>query len=269
MRITTLFAGGALGLSLVLSSACSSTDGDNRANSAFEASNGSPAEVVKASVQRTTDAKTAQFNLNATLDGFAGSQQATGNGAVDFQAQKAQAHIELLGVELDGIVDGATVYANSDLLGDDSWYRLSGPDAESPSAAGVSGIWAKFVDPSELFAMLQEAAGSMTVVGSDKVAGVDTTHYTGNIAVPGEQGSAGARSTSIPVDVWVDGEGRVARVQSTLASGTDIPISGKVTVDFHDYGKAVTINPPPAGQVKDLSEALGLLGGATRPQQNP
>lgn len=269
MRITTLFAGAAIGFALVLSSACSNTDEAPASNSALKASSSSAADVVKASVQRTTEAKTAQLSLTATLDGFAGSQQATGSGAVDFEAQKAQAHVELMGIKLDGIVDGAAVYAKSDLFGDTSWYRLSGPASQTPSAGGIAGIWAKLVDPSQLFATLQEASGSMTEVGSDKVGGVDTTHYTGNIAVPSEQSSTGAKSASIPVDVWVDGQGRVARVQSTLSGGADAPISGKLTVDFSDFGKAVSIAAPSASDVKDLSDAMGLFGGGARPQRNP
>ncbi len=269
MRISTLLAGAALSCALVFSAACSDTSTGDTGTRAQDNSSGSAAEVVKASVRKTTEAKTAQLSLTATLDGFTGAQQVTGNGAVDFDAQKAQAHIELMGLELDGVVDGATVYAKSALFGDESWYRLSDAGASTPSDGGVAGIWARLVDPAPLFETLQDAAGSMSAVGSEKVGGVDTTHYTGNIAVPTEQGTTGAQSASIPVDVWVDGQGRIARVQSTLSGGADVPIPGKVTVEFHDYGKAVSIEAPPSGQIKDLSEALGLPGGGTRPQQSP
>ena len=269
MRISTLIAGAVVSCALVFSAACSNTDSDRNAVRSQLSGNGSAAEVVKASVQRTTEAKTAQLNLTATFDGFAGSQQITGNGAVDFDRQRAQAHIELMGLQLDGTVDGATIYAKSALFGDSSWYRLSDKDASTPSDGGLASIWSKLIDPAQLFQTLQDASSSMTLVGSDKIGGVDTTHYTGNIAVPTQQGSSGAQSASVPVDVWVDGQGRIARVQSTLSGGSGAAISGKVTVDLHDYGKAVSIEAPPAGQIKDLSDALGVLGSGTRPQQNP
>ena len=269
MKISTVFAGAALGCALVFSAACSGAATSDNASGTQNPSSASAADVVRASVQKTTDAKTAQLNLTATLDGFAGGQQVTGTGAVDFDAQKARAQIELMGLQLDGIVDGANVYARSSLFGDDSWYRLSDTGAASPSDGGLACVWSRLVDPAQMFQTLRDAAGSMTEVGSEKADGVDTTHYTGNIAVPTEQGSSGAKSASVPVDVWVDGQGRIARVQSTLSGGTDSPLSGRVTVEFHDYGKAVSIEPPPAEQVKDLSDALGLFGGGTRPQQNP
>lgn len=270
MRILTLFAGAALSGALVFSAACSNTSAGDTATRGQRNESSTAAEVVKASVQKTTEAKTAQLSLTATLDGFVGSQQVTGNGAADFDAQRAQAHIELMGIQLDGVVDGANVYAKSSLFGDASWYRLSDPKSTTPSADGFAGIWAKLVDPTQMFQLLTDASGSMTQVGSEKVGGVDTTHFSGNISVPTEQGTAGAQSSSVPVDVWVDGQGRIARIQSTLSSGGgNVPISGKVTVDFHDYGKAVSIEAPPSGQIKDLPEALGLFGGGARPQQSP
>lgn len=272
MRIPLFLAAAGLGVAVVFGSACSSIDGESdkpASESARTAS--SAADAVKASLQRTTEARTARLDLKATLDGFTGSQQVTGSGAVDFDAQKAQAHIELMGIGVDGLVDGDNVYAKSTLFGDDAWYRLADPASNAPQAGGFSDAWARLVDPTQLFDAITAASSSMTMVGPEKVGGVDATHYTGNISVPTEQGNAaGAQSTSIPVDVWVDRDGRVAQVQSSLSGGSGpSALSGKVTVQLHDYGKSVDITPPPASQIKDLPDALGLFGVGTRPQQNP
>ena len=273
MKIPTLVATAGAGFALVFLSACSSADGNSTTNQSGAAVSAAitPAEAIAVSLQRSIDTKTAQMDLTAAIDGssFIGAQTVTGNGAVDFEGQRAQAHLDLLGVGIDGIVDGSTIYAKSTILGSASWYRASAP-AESPRGGeGLTTIWAKLFDPTQLFATIKDASSSMTEAGHESVRGADTIHYTGSIAVP--QGTtAGAKTTSVPVDVWVDGQGLVARIQTSLSGmgadgGVSDLLSGKVTIEFHDYGKGVSIVPPPADQAKDASEALSILGGGKDP----
>jgi hypothetical protein len=268
MKIPTLVAITGAGFALVFLSACSSVDGNSTANqsgAAVSAAN-TPAEAIAVSLQRSIDTRTAQMDLTAAIDGssFIGAQTVTGTGSVDFEGRRAQAHLDLLGVGIDGIVDGSTVYAKSTILGSDSWYRASAPADSARGSEGLTTVWAKLFDPTQMFATIKDASSSMTEAGHETVRGVDTIHYTGTIAVP--QGRAGSKTASVPVDVWVDGEGLVARIQTSLSGmgaggGVADMLSGKVTIEFHDYGKALSITAPPADQVKDASEALSIFGG--------
>lgn len=210
MKIPTLITTAGAGLALVLFSACSISDrtSTNDEGGPAVSSASTPAEAVAVSLQRSIETKTAQMDLTAAFDGssFIGAQTVTGNGSVDFEAQRAQAHLDLLGVGIDGIVDGATIYAKSTILGSDSWYRASAPTDSARGADGLTTIWAKVFDPTQMFETIKDASSSMTEAGHEQVRGVDTIHYTGSIDLP--QGvAAGGKSTSVPVEVWVDGQG--------------------------------------------------------------
>ena len=70
-------------------------------------------------------------------------------------------------------------------------------------------------------------------------------------------GSAG----SIPVEVWVDTQGRVRRMQMSLSSlgstsGPTAGIGGSITIDFKSYGAVPPVVAPPASEVFDMSEML-------------
>jgi hypothetical protein len=182
----------------------------------------------------------------------------------------------VLGLSVDGIVDGTTAYAKSALLGEDTWYRSDGSSRNAQGIGGFTNIWTNMIDPSQLFANLKDSAGSMTELGHETVRGADTIHYRGEVDLQKRALAAGAPAatldalegsgvSTVPVDVWVDGQGLIARIQTSLSvSGSQVGQSGAlssdVTVEFHDYGKAVSITAPPADQVKDASEALTGLG---------
>lgn len=66
----------------------------------------------------------------------------------------------------------------------------------------------------------------------------------------------------------------IARIQTALSaqgsdSGAANMLSGKVTIEFHDYGEPVTIAAPPADQVKDAAEALSIFGGGRDAGRTP
>jgi hypothetical protein len=68
------------------------------------------------------------------------------------------------------------------------------------------------------------------------------------------------------IDLWVGDDGLVHRmaldIQAEDFPGTEgDDIEGMtMTFDFYDFGESVTIEPPPADQVTDMSELSGPLG---------
>lgn len=107
-------------------------------------------------------------------------------------------------------------------------------------------------------------------VGSEKVDGVETTHYTGTVTLKDLRASlkdskAATREQreksikqyeklgvdKLTMDMWVDGEDHTK--QFRMKSDTDKgPLD--MTFTFLDYNKPVTVEAPPAKDVADLAE---------------
>ncbi|MER7482987.1 DUF1396 domain-containing protein [Streptomyces sp. NPDC126510] len=113
-------------------------------------------------------------------------------------------------------------------------------------------------------------------VGSEKVEGVETTHYTGTVTLADLRTSLKdekaetrkQREKSIKqyeklgvdkftMDMWVDGEDHTKqfRMKGQADKG---PMD--MTITFLDYNKPVTVTAPPAKDVADLSEMFKELG---------
>jgi hypothetical protein len=70
-------------------------------------------------------------------------------------------------------------------------------------------------------------------------------------------------SASIPIDIWVDGDGRIVR----MVTATNLDVNGQsvqsdVQVDYFDFGVPVDVTAPPAGQVADLGGLGNTLGAS-------
>jgi hypothetical protein len=157
------------------------------------------------------------------------------------------------------------------------WMKV---DVSSMMHAVGSGGPLASSDPTQMLSFLQ-AAGVSTPVGMDRVRGVLTTHYHGLEDLSRYASVAPARlraaaqqtaqflsrmtgSSGLPVDVWVDGQQRVRRIQSSLSLCTRIaPITESMTMDFFDFGPQPGVVTPPSNQVTDLTGRLdSALSGA-------
>lgn len=135
-------------------------------------------------------------------------------------------------------------------------------------------------DPSQMLRYLRAASDSVSNEGHAQVDGFDTTHYRAELSLdslsnhlpaaergPVEQALTRLRQATrlndIPVDVWIDGRHFVRRMvmSVTVAMPNGQSIHETVTMDFSDYGPQPRPTPPPANEVKDLSEVIGGAGG--------
>ena len=73
-------------------------------------------------------------------------------------------------------------------------------------------------------------------------------------------------ATTIPADVWVDGDGLVRKIAfsfsipKTRTGG--MPGGGQTiteTIEFFDFGVNVDVTPPPASETTDLTKLMGGL----------
>ena len=117
--------------------------------------------------------------------------------------------------------------------------------------------------------------------------GVETTHYKGVIDLDKaaqlapedtrdqvqesiDQLKEQSGLSELPVEVWIDGDGLPARVQYAFAGSLVAPdtegsqdVSTIFAMELFDWGTEVTIQPPPAGEVTDISELAALAGATT------
>lgn len=274
---------GMAGLILAMgAAACGSSTAADTSKLTSAHTSGAPADVVLAAVTKSADSDTVQLKMTMSLQGTgAGNQDVTGTGAVDFGQKAAQLDLQVMGMDMQMVTADNSVYVKADVLGN-GWYRL---DGQSLGGGATGDLFASgFIDPAQQFTLLKDAASNVTEVGTEQVNGESTTHYTATIDVAKAAAKEGATSqqvqklsdagiSTVPVDVWVDGQGRIARLSLSYAGASNSagPLSGatlKATIDYLDYGQPVTIQVPDASQVKDFSQsAVGqLLGGGKATQ---
>jgi hypothetical protein len=121
-------------------------------------------------------------------------------------------------------------------------------------------------DPSQSLRMLMASTGAR-VTGSDRIRGVQTTHYAFNIDFKKlardnkalKQLTDMAGSVSAPAEAWIDANGRVRRLSVTMSMGGQLgtPMTMTMTEDLYDFGVRAVITPPADDLVVDLSSLTG------------
>ena len=240
----------------------------------------------------------------------------TGSGAFDLASHRSQTTIDMSGLldaakdtegaemlalfgdgKFDVITDGDVVYVHAGFLsaflgGDDAkpWVKIPAGQGDAV-ASDVSGGLA---DATALLALLRDKGATVTDEGQADVNGQSTHHFQATISVADALAAAPADSSAkaqelidqlgtqagdaaLPLDVFVDEQGFVRRMQMTIDGdvfatlvGPDSAAGGpqqmSFTVDFIDLGESVDIQLPPADQVsdgKDLGARFGDLGEAS------
>jgi hypothetical protein len=246
------------------------------------------ATLLRDAPKRTTDARTARMEVAVDQSGAKGQQAAAPikiDGEADFSARRGHMLIDLSqlglpGPPIDAVFDNAMVYEKfppalgAALPPGKSWVKVDLASAgKSVGAAGLS--QAQAGDPSQTLDYLRGVTGNVARVGTDEIRGTHTTHYrtTVDLKKAAEQ-SPTARdrinstikllgSSAQPLDVWIDAQGRVRRINYTVdlskskATTPSIPGSATFTLDLFDFGVPVQATVPPADQIADLSALSG------------
>jgi hypothetical protein len=180
--------------------------------------------------------------------------------------------------KLEAIQDGSVLYLRFPLLGkqlpagkewiratDEQLSQLTGQDL------GQLGGFASS-DPRDVLEALESVSGSLVTVGTEDVRGTSTTHVRAMLD-PEKLIGAGAASgasgdvldsfraalreaglAELPVDVWVDAEGRVRKLTMALDAAQGGMASGLVlTLELYDYGTEVDVAPPDPATVVDAT----------------
>lgn len=177
---------------------------------------------------------------------------------------------------VDTIVTGdvlymrSRVFAQAGLSGADQWVKLDLAALAQQRGIDLSSLVNASPTPATAFAYLR-GVKDVKKVGSEPVAGVDTTHYRATVDLAAAAANADrAEAASIrrvmrtsgrktlPIDVWIDGQGYVRKLR--WAEHTTGGAAATVTMVLHDFSGPVTIKPP-SGKVLDLLQRLTGGGG--------
>jgi hypothetical protein len=166
-------------------------------------------------------------------------------------------HLTQSGLQVEVVTVGGSSYAKIPTAANDSGRPWVAVDAGSNNAIAES--LATNVSVSDVTTSLSVVSGlvrsaaDVREVGSDRVGGVDATRYTmklnpqkgtGNSTLDGLLKTLG--STSIPVDLWLDGSDRPVKFTLHIAlGGTALP----VTVAISRFDAPLTITAPPPADV--------------------
>jgi hypothetical protein len=242
------------------------------------------AAVLADAAAKTAAARSARVSTSVLVtDPAGGRARFSGKGAFDFERRVGRMDLRLLEGD-DGGFGGAStaifqetsVYyrlRGGALPGGKRWVRLDLQDVADASGLDLGPlVQGSQADPAQHLLWLSALDPAVTKVGEEEIRGASTTRYRAVVdlgrlegqAPPGQEAEWGAYVQTlrdrlglefIPVEVWVDDDGRVRRLAHELGfagSGR----SATVTTDLHDFGAEVSANAPPPGQVTALSDLI-------------
>jgi hypothetical protein len=222
--------------------------------------------------ERTADQPTGRFETTYVVESVGGDEDeqllsSTSVGEYDGDADRMRADTtvevpESAVVEgtpegpIDGetVLDGTTIYVSGYGYPDDSWVQIEiPPDALSDvqEAQGIDPSVGAVATPGQQLEILGETSDDVEEVGRGDVRGVSTTQLHATTREVGDpQSEEGTYIPSAEVDVWVDEDGLVRRLdQEIVFLGTRTTVSS----EFFDFGTPVEIVvPEDATPIEDI-----------------
>ena len=267
MRFSAIAAtAGALVLALALVG-CGGSGGGSAAK---------PTNAIEAAALKTSQAGSVRTDFTiSSPGGVAGTGSGVFNGGKDRSGQLTM-NITADGrqVAVDTVIVGNTIYVRSPLIsqrlpGGKQWVKVDLQQAAKAANVDLGTLLSSNPSPAGALAYLQ-GSSAIKKLGSERVGGVPTTHY--RVVVDLQQAADRASSadrraleqaikavgtTTLPVEVWVDSQGYVRKIEyQSGASGQ----SADVTMEMHDFGSPVPIRAPATNDVVDLLQAIGAGG---------
>jgi hypothetical protein len=245
-------------------------------------------DPVAKAASTTAETTSSRFEFRASLNGGStGSFAFNGNGVYDGKDKTgwmnmhfalppaAQAQLGSTDPSMEMIFDGShglVMYMRSHLFDKmvpaGKWVKMDLEKLAEKEGVDLGAIMsANQADPSQSLRMLMASSGAR-VTRSERIRGVQTTHYAFNIDFKKlardnkqfRQLTEATGSVSAPAEAWIDAKGRVRRLAVTMSlGGTQLgtPMTMTMTEDLYDFGTQANITPPSDDLVVDLSSLVG------------
>lgn len=237
--------------------------------------------VLQEAYAATIAQGTAHLELTETVQIGDQTVEITAQGALDFAEGDSQLTLALPegAGELEIRSIGSTLYLKAPPEaaaalggGDTPWISIDLAQAGMGQLGSALGGGLPTQNPGQMFGFLAGISGELQEVGTETIGGVETTHYSATVdlaALAQAQGTGGAEATAaleellgtstLPVDVWIDGENLIRQVKMVIPiSGQGEIPGGQVSLvqTLSEFGAPVDITAPPADQVTDITAEL-------------
>lgn len=258
------------------------------------------AEIIAAAADATAKASTARMAMDMDVAASGESQTIHVDAALDLKTNDMDMTMDMSSLGLSGgdgtiemrVVDGVMYMGLGALMngsGEDVPPALEGKRWISMDMSQFTAQGGLATDPESFTNGLQYLRGvdknGIDEVGHEKIRGADTTHYKAEIdlellrqRIDDQKGMTSTMrrlmeksleqftGKTLPVDVWVDGDGRVRREQMAMPMEVaGKPTTTDMTVEFYDFGAKVDVGKPPADEVAGFGDLMGSMsGGAGR-----
>lgn len=250
-------------------------------------------ERLFAATEATRGAGTARIEEHVVMsfprtdaDVASGSITVDAEGVLDLRGRRGRLSVTTTGEGLAGadalagdmemILSGDAMYMSSPFLQQlaprhERWLRVS---FEELGLRGMAQLGQQ--DPLAFVEILRGVYGDVVDAGRETVRGADTTHFRSTVdierlveslprgagdSVRASFGQLGVRS--MPVDVWLDEQGRMRRLSSDLELSGEQVEGGRMemSVELYDFGVAFDLEIPPDDEVAEFSDVFGEIGG--------
>ncbi|MFI7018483.1 hypothetical protein [Streptomyces sp. NPDC050164] len=228
-------------------------------------------QAVRSAYDRTAEEDTAKVRLRVQTSAQGASQTANGQGAVDLDDGDSVMTLTVQGQRIEQRVVDQVLYQKvpeGQAPGGRPWIKIDLGKVAAQQGAGDRSM----SDPAQSAAYAKAITDKdVTKKGTATIDGVRTTHYRVSVDVaelPSGDTLRKQVGPTLPMDVWLDGEGRMRRQQidmslksapgstersSTDASSSPQRVTVRTVMDFTDFGTEVEADAPPAGQVTDMT----------------
>lgn len=249
-------------------------------------------DAVAEAAETTVAEGTARFALTVETEGTQaedGQAPVTAEGEEDFDNERRQFTFSGPQGELRVVIDGSDAYIELPATEDEQWAQLE-LDRLGGGGFGFGGPGGlPFQSVSDNVDFLRESASRAEETGEEDVEGEPTTRYeiTVDLEEAAEEAEAetedglraGLRETGVrtlDVTIWVDEDGRIARIlyaldlsQAQIGEGeVEAEPQGRalVTVSYRDFGEELDIEVPSGDAVvkldeDELNDTFGSDGG--------
>ena len=246
---------------------------------------------VSQAVATTTSVKSFRFKLSMSMSSGGRSFGFDGGGSYDLEhklvAMTMQVENAPTGAAAIGpmqlVLDyshGFVEYMRSGMLdghlpAGKTWLKIDVGKAAKKEGVDLDRVLqGNNADPTQILDVLRRSANP-ELVGTESVEGVSTSHYTATVDLRRvaaletddavrqslERAIELSGTATYPVDVWIDSDGYLRRVRTTMvvappdAPGTTVTTS--VTEELSAFGAPANVLVPSADEVADLAELTG------------
>lgn len=242
------------------------------------------AVLVRDAPTKTASAKTARLALTvSSTSSNAAATTSTADGLIDLRSQASDFTIDpkIAGnsAKLHMLTLGTIIYMQIPpqmraQAGGKSFVKIDLQAAAKAQGLDLAALQEKRPDADSQMAILSGAGSDFSKVGTEQVRATTTTHYRGTVdLVKANQNASPAAKAAVeklrqqlgtatlPMDVWLDGKGRLRKMVYRVDLGKIAAATGKSgvtgqlteTMELYDYGVPVHVVAPPADQVTDLA----------------